>query len=158
MRQQILQRTIDSNYKLPTYISGPFAYATFSMAGSLTLNISYGLDTKEQDDPILEVAEEGSETLFQIANAGAYLGARRIFYVFSHGLTQSAVDVLPICKCQPLREEAEESAYSRSEAFAYMVSGSLVQAASRRVEASSRYLVQHAVRAGKESMGQLLGL
>ena len=43
------------------------------MIGSLALGVSYGLEVG-REDPILEIAEKGSQSLFEIANAGAYLG------------------------------------------------------------------------------------
>ena len=52
-------------------------YAAKSMLGSLTLDISHGIEIKEINDPILEVAEKGVQSSFEIANAGAYLGRLR---------------------------------------------------------------------------------
>lgn len=46
------------------------------MAGSTALSIVYAIDTQPNDDPILEVAEKGAESLFEIGNAGSYLGMR----------------------------------------------------------------------------------
>lgn len=41
------------------------------MAGSLTLNISYGIDAKPKDDPIIEIAEKAVESVTAIGNARA---------------------------------------------------------------------------------------
>lgn len=44
------------------------------MVGSLTVDISYGMDIDQRNDPILEIAEKGIESSLEIVNAGAYLG------------------------------------------------------------------------------------
>ena len=45
-----------------------------SMAGAITLSIVYAIDVKVEGDPIVEVAEKGTESLIEIGNAGSYLG------------------------------------------------------------------------------------
>ena len=44
------------------------------MAGSTALNVVYAIDVHSEEDPILEVAEKGAESLTEIGNAGSYLG------------------------------------------------------------------------------------
>ena len=45
------------------------------MAGAITLSIVYAIDVKPEGDPIVDVAEKGTESLIEIGNAGSYLGS-----------------------------------------------------------------------------------
>lgn len=58
------------------------------MVGSLTVDISYGMDVDRKNDPILEIAEKGIESSLEIVNAGAYLGMllRCLAYAYSLSL------------------------------------------------------------------------
>ena len=57
------------------------------MAGSLILNITYGIDAQSIDDPYMSMMEESSRTRSQAATPGSFL-----------------VDSFPICEflCRPL--------------------------------------------------------
>lgn len=45
-----------------------------SSAGALLLDVAYGLEIQNKDDPYVEAAEKAVDALNQMGNTGTYLG------------------------------------------------------------------------------------
>jgi hypothetical protein len=89
---QLLHRPNDFLQHVRTYvtftisfINGPFIFFAFlSLVGSTTLSMTYGINIRPYDDPLIAIAEEAIGAMSELVVAGTFL-----------------VDIIPILKYVP---------------------------------------------------------
>ena len=89
---QLLQKPNDFLQHTRTYVpftisfvNTPFiSFAFLSLVGSTVLSMTYGINIRPYDDPLIAMAEEAVEAMSELTNAGTFL-----------------VDILPILKYVP---------------------------------------------------------
>lgn len=62
----------------------------------MLLEVAYGLNIEDEDNPYIVAAERAADAINQIGNAGAFLGELNTLQRTLALLTSTLVDVLPI--------------------------------------------------------------
>ena len=72
---------------------------TFSFAASVILGIVYGVDIKDEHDPLLNMVQNAAKSAELIIAAGGYLGdVSKPFVYGAAPLILATVDYIPLCK------------------------------------------------------------